>query len=125
MADYDYAPLRARVLALVDRYGRSVVVYKTATTAADPAKPWRGPSNATPEATVTAKAVVDENASKDVEGTLVRRGDAVAYVAAAAATQDLTTFDRLSDGGALRSVTSVELIGPGGTGLLYVMRLQR
>lgn len=107
--------LPAKVQTLIARFGRNVTLYKQ-----DRGDGWDAPTNASPEATVTVKAVVVSDRDTTEFGTLVRRGDVGKYLISPLDTaQDLRRFEKLLDGSDMRQIESVEMVAPGGIEFLW------
>lgn len=120
---FDYAPLAAEAAALIADMGRTVTVRKKSRTPADASEPWRAPTSSPTEASVIAVVVPFEAA--EVDGTLIRRTDKQAYVAANDASPHLLeTFDELEDGGDVLKIHRASVINPGATRLLYHLHLR-
>ena len=126
MAAYDYTRLRKKGFDLITRFGRDVTFLKYSRSAADVAKPWRGPTNASPSTSVTVKAVLIGDRFLDDVGELSRRGEIdLVLVAAKSTSENLEGFEKVNDSGRLRDVESVELIHPGPSRLLYLVKVKK
>lgn len=123
----DYVRIAQRTKAIVEANGRNVSIYRKSTTPGDSSKPWRGPS--APDTLVaTVKGVVYPFEFKDVDGTIIRRGDVkvtIAHDSLPPGTTDLEVLDWLDDGGVYYKILGVSVIGPGGFRLCYDIHVRR
>lgn len=121
----DYVELAATAQRLINENGRDVTIIRKDRTPADANKPWRG--GGTSDTTVgPVKAVIFPFNAADVDGTLVRREDKQAWVAANdTGASPIETFDELIDGSTTFQILSVEVINPGDTLLVYQLQLRR
>jgi hypothetical protein len=118
------ATLALTAQRLIQKRGRGVSLVKRSEVDANPAEPWRATDGVT--TTVTLTAVLVPFASEDMEETLARRGEIVAYVAALdGGTAELEKFDELLDGTDVWKITGGKVINPGATRILYILNLMR
>jgi len=121
----DYASLAITAQRLIDANGRDISLVKQDQTSADPAKPWRANAG-NPTTLGPLKAVIVPYDAADVDGQLVRRGDKVAYVAAADTDpSEVETFDVLVDGGSNWKIQDVQTLDPGNTRVVYIIQIRR
>jgi hypothetical protein len=120
----NYASLATTAQRLINENGRTVTLTKTDRTPADSNKPWRAGGSS--DTTVDVVAVLVPYESKDVDGTLVKRGDNRAYVAALDTGAELIEdYDTLVDSSDYWRIQAVEVINPGDTRVLYDIQLRR
>ena len=123
----DYVSLAATAKRLIDANGRDITLTKRDRTPADSAKPWRG-GNATPTSVGPVKGVLVPFESEEVDGSLVRRDDKKALIAANDDDSELLEqFDVLIDGDATDPwrILTVEVINPGDTRVIYKMQVRK
>lgn len=128
----DFTSLRATAARLISENGRDIIlVRKDRVNLADPTKPWRGTTGAS-EIQVTAKAVIGRFEAEDFSGTLIRRGEKQALVAASAAeiaandaSVELETFAHVLDGLTRWDIDGGEVIEPGPVRVLYILNLRQ
>ncbi len=125
----DYAALAAMAQSLITGNGRTVTLRKLDQVVADPAKPWRGPSQASPSPTnlLNVPAAIVGYHERDVDNDIVRRGDKKALIASSDVKtgQDLAEYDQLVDGSDTWKIVGVRTIEPGDTKLIYILQLRR
>jgi len=116
---------------LVALHGRSVTFRRFNQSAADPAKPWRGPTNldASPAAQETLAAVAVPPSSANELGMsvqdqeMLRRVEKIYIVAQG--TQDLSIMDEVVDNNVNYRIEFVEFLQPGNVGILYFVGVRR
>ena len=123
MALIDYAELVATVRELIAGTGRTVTFGKLSAAAADSTKPWK-PTGA-PVTTDAPATFVPVSSAQDLgiiitDDELSRRVGQVCLVAPHA-TEDLQTFNTITDGGTKWRVEWVRALKPGDTVLLIAM----
>lgn len=104
MTTFDYAPLEARAVALVKRFGQPVVVRRRTASAG------HTPTFTTIDTAATA-AVLRVDAS-EIDGTLIRATDKRLIVSGLV---DVDVADRVVIGGEVHEVVNVRTVSPGGT----------
>jgi len=121
----DYVSLAAVAKRLIDANGRDLTIRKKDRVPADSNKPWR--AGGTSDTDVgPLKGVLVPYESKDVDGTLVRREDKRALIAANDTNPDLIEqFDSVVDGSDVWRIVSVETLNPGDVRLIYTLQLRR
>ncbi len=138
----NFANLASMAERLVRENGRDVSFLKTSTTAADLAKPWRGPAvtttgSATVISTLIVRAAVVPIDQEEVDGQLVERDDVRMIVAADAVDAAglaiglavpvaLENFDRVSDSdlGELK-IVNIQTIKPADRRVAYLVQLRQ
>lgn len=118
MAKFDYARIRATAERLIARFGQTGALRRTVSDT-DPFNP----TQTTTDYPCTF-AVLDY-ALKDIDGTLIKQTDQMAYLSTAGLTIAPTTTDRLIVGGAALTVVNVQPLSPAGTVLLYQLQVRR
>lgn len=123
----NYVKLAATAKRLIELNGRTVTLVRKTRTAADAAKPWRGPSGTGNTTVATPKAVIYPAVEKNEDGALVSRGFEKAMIAhdSLSPKQDLTDIDAIVDGGVTYKVIKAYRIGPGDTTIHYEFDLKR
>lgn len=123
----NYVKLAATAKRLIEQNGRTVMLVKKTRTAADTAKPWRGPSGTGNTTIASPKAVVYPAYEKGDDGTLVSRGFEKAMIAhdSLSPKLDLTTIDSIIDGGVTYRVIRANRVGPGDIIIHYEFDLKR
>lgn len=116
---FDYSGIVDDADVLIDDMGQLVTLVIKSETPLSASQPWRG--TAATEVTAAVYAVMVPFDAKDVDGTIVRRGDAQFIVAA----KDLTAFnsesvDIIRAGSDNWGVVGVEIVNPGGTGVVFI-----
>jgi hypothetical protein len=121
----DYVALAATAERLINANGRDVTIVQKDRTPADANKPHRG-GGASDTSVGPVKAVIIPFSADDVDGTLIRRNDKRAYVAANDTGVSLIEqFDTLTDGSDTWRIEAVDVINPGATRLLYDIQLRQ
>lgn len=119
---FDYSELATVAQELLRDFGKPVTLTKKNRSAADAAKPWRGPSAA--DTTANVYAVVVPNDRADEKQGLTRRGAATGFVAALdAPSSNIEEFDTLNDGSKVWKIEAVRIYNPGTTRLVYKLTL--
>lgn len=123
----DYVRSAATAKRLIERDGRTVNIYRKQTTPADVTKPWRGPASPTDILVATVKAVVYPFETKDVDGTIIRRGDSRIMVAhdSLVGVTDLEDLDWVADGALYYKIENVHVIAPGDVRIAYEIKIRR
>jgi hypothetical protein len=123
---YSYAPLASKTVAIIAKYGKQVTLEITPLTAADSAKPWRGPGAAA-VTTKTPMGVTSSFEKKEVDGERIKETDIKLLVAAGDAQMSGVSIDRVTRaqvGGVWYGASDVSQIEPGDTKMLYTLRLR-
>ncbi len=121
MAEFDRAVALAQ--QLIEKKGRTVTFEKRSTTLQDPTKPWLG-SNQMPTQTAL-KAVFLNFELKEVDNTLVQRGDQKCLMAAESISGILpNTQDRIVDGSINWEIVNVNTLKPGEQEILYELQVR-
>jgi len=132
----------ARVaLRLLTTNGRSVQLVKLSNLEHDPNMPWYG-SQDIPDTTITVTAAfLDPVSEKDLGAaeslvnvgneTSVKQGFKIAFIAATENLDangnpvDIATYHRMIDGGFSYRMTEIHTLAPGGSAIMYEVRLER
>lgn len=122
----DYPALALKVQSVIEGTGRDIEFIRNGETESDPDKPWRTYST-TPESSITAKAVADNQAVESTEENFdIRIGDKVLYVSAKALNDvDLTLYDAVVDEGSRHEIIKAVPIKPGAVTILYIVQVRR
>lgn len=128
---YSYAPLASKTVAIIAKYGKTVTLELGVLTAADAAKPWRGPGQPVPPAEVptkTPKGVVASFEKDEIDGERIKATDIKLLVAAGDAQMagvDVDRVVRAQIGSTWYGATDVSQVEPGDTKMLYTLRLRQ
>jgi hypothetical protein len=115
MAGYEQFATIAR--RLIQKRGRTVTLVEPSTTPADPAKPWRGPNDATPTDELEVKAVIFPGVEEDSETPGVRvQGAGFALIEPPATGEDVTLYHTLNDRDVPRRLSEIGTLDPGDGG---------
>ena len=117
---------------LIEENGRTIsLVRRDQGNLTDPAKPWRGSTEAD-EITVVVKGVFIEYEKMDFDGSLVRRGDKRLLVAAKSVTDEssasnlkIEDYDHVLDGGVRWKIITAELIEPGDLRIMFDIQVRQ
>lgn len=124
---FDYAPISADAKELIEEFGRAVTFQKKSRTAADTAKPWRGPAIADVESIEDIITAIVYGSNEDEPNSVVRRPPvATAYVAhlsfpTGTVVEDL---DSIVDADTTWRIAKCEPVNPGDTKVIYIMSLE-
>lgn len=125
----DYARLQATALRLITKNGKTVNVKKLATTPADAAKPWRGPTNnRSPYAAETDVKVVELGANTELaayglsisKADIPDKVDGFFLIALSPGTPDLSDYNELWDGTTRYTIEMMMAVKPANTVVLWV-----
>jgi hypothetical protein len=124
----DYTEFVELAQELIEDFGRQVTITRrNNTTPVDPARPWKGYTDADTEVTPIALFLPEFGQlinTEDYEefAQLVREEKDTFLVAKGSVpSSDLTTFDKLIDGGDVYSIDAVREFKPGGTVIFYAV----
>ncbi len=129
----DYTSFRLLAERLIESNGRSLsLVRRDQGNPTDPAKPWRGSTEAA-EVTVVVKGVFIEFEKEDFDGTLVRRGDKRILIADKSVTDEggtssnlkIEDYDHILDAGVRWKIMQAELIEPGSTRIMFDIHVRQ
>ncbi len=129
----DYTAFRNLAERLIEANGRTLsLVRRDQGNPTDPAKPWRGSTDAA-EITVVVKGVVIEFEKEDFDGTLVRRGDKRILIAdksvidegGGATNLKIEDYDHVLDGGTRWKIMKAELIEPGPLRIMFDIHVRQ
>lgn len=117
---------------LIEENGRTIsLVRRDQDNPTDPAKPWRGSTEAA-EITVVVKGVFIEYEKMDFDGSLVRRGDKRLLVAAKSVTDEssasnlkIEDYDHVLDGLVRWKIITAELIEPGDLRIMFDIQVRQ
>lgn len=117
---------------LIEENGRTIsLVRRDQGNPTDPAKPWRGSTEAD-EITVVVKGVFIEYEKMDFDGSLVRRGDKRLLVAAKSVTDEssasnlkIEDYDHVLDAGVRWKIITAELIEPGDLRIMFDIQVRQ
>lgn len=131
----NYEKLKATALRLITKNGKTVTLNRFAKSAADPAKPWRGPADmqGPVAATQTEKAVeLGVNNELGSFGKMISKDDIpdcvtdMWMVARTDGNEDLENYDQLiDDEGTAHKIEMAVRIKPGSITILYVLGTSR
>ncbi len=123
----NHAAFAALAESMIAQNGRQITVTKSGSAPVVGGKPWQGVSNAagsgSPGATSTVYGVFTEYAERQIDGTIIRRGDKKCLVAGTAA--GLETYDAIKDGAATWQIVKTTTLEPGPTRLLYEFQVRQ
>ena len=123
----DYVSFRLLAERLIEANGRELsLVRRDQDNPIDPAKPWRGSTEAG-TITVVVKGVFIEFEKEDFDGTLVRRGDKRVLIADKSVTDEggnaanlkIEDYDHILDAGVRWKIMKAELIAPGPIRIMF------
>ncbi|MHA1812691.1 MAG: hypothetical protein ACTSYX_04565 [Candidatus Thorarchaeota archaeon] len=137
----NYTKAARTALRLLQANGRAVQLVKLNTSPLDDNKPWRGSQeNLDTKITVTA-VFIDPVSEKDLGSsemltnvgneTSVKHGFQIAFIAATenldvdGNPEDLSQYHRMIDGGLVYRMTEIHTLSPGGSALMYEVKLER
>lgn len=137
----NYTKAARTALRLLTANGRQVQIVRLSNKAKDPNMPWYG-SEELPDSTITVTAAfVDPVSEKDLGSaemltnvgneTSVKSGSQIAFIAATENLDangnpiDIATYHRMIDGGFTYRMVEIHTLSPGGTKLMYEVRLER
>jgi hypothetical protein len=129
----NYANFRALADRLIGENGRDLtIVRRDQANLTDPAKPWRGSTEADTITTVV-KGVFIEYEKEDFDGSLVKRGDKRVLIAASDVEDETSgtlsvkveDYDHVLDGGTRWRILSAELIEPGNLRIMYDVQVRQ
>jgi hypothetical protein len=125
----DFVALAALAKQLIDANGRTVTIIKNGTTPQDTEQPWRGLADYQMASVTGIAAFVPSAQLKTWEVTTednTKRGtNYVLFPASYDGGHLLEFFDELLDGDTRWKITSVEVLGPAATRLLYMIKVNR
>lgn len=129
----DYTSFRNLAERLIESNGRTLsLVRRDQDNPTDPAKPWRGSTEAG-TITVIVKGVFIEFDAEDFDGTLVRRGDKRVLIADKSVTDEggnalnlkIEDYDHILDGGTRWKIMRAELIEPGPLRIMFDIHVRQ
>ncbi len=129
----DYASFRLLAERLIEANGRDLsLVRRDQGNLIDPAKPWRGSTEAA-EVTVVVKGVFIEFEKEDFDGSLVRRGDKRILVAdksvidegGSATNLKIEDYDHVLDNKVRWKIITAVLIEPGDTRIMFDLQVRQ
>jgi len=129
----NYSNFRTLADRLIGENGRNLtIVRRDQANFTDPAKPWRGSTEADTISTVV-KGVFIEYEKEDVDGTIVRRGDKRVLIAASDVEDETTgnlnvkveDYDHILDGTTRWKIVVAELIEPGPLRIMYDVQVRQ
>jgi len=124
---YNYAPLAAKAVALIAKYGKTVTLEFTPLTTADANKPWRGPGGAA-VTTKTPKGLTSTFEKDELDGERIKVTDIKLLIAGQDAEMSGVDIDRATRcqvSGVWYGASDVSPIEPGDTKMLYTLRLRQ
>lgn len=130
MTAFNYAPIAAKAIELVTKFGRAVSLRRLNLTPPDPQKPWRGPADARAGAfSLPVSAVFVEPSSLQQLGLNSDQLDWVSKsqnVAIVASPQDLRDFSELLDtDSSVWRIMGVSTLQPAADRLLHFVGVAR
>jgi hypothetical protein len=120
MAGFDYAKSGSTALRLIERFGRSGSLRRTV--------PGTGPAHNPGDPVVTSYPctfAVMEFKLSDRDGTHVKAGDKMAYIAAANLAVEPATTDKLVAGSEIYTIAEVRPLSPAGVAVYYEVTCRR
>lgn len=117
----DYAAIASRVQPLIERLGAELTVTRSTVASFDPSLGYTVPGA---DLVATGSGVMDSYKSRDIDGTVIRRGDMEIYIgpelAFEPAVNDTVTVDSVT-----WNIVNVEQVSPAGTDCLYICHVRR
>jgi len=129
----NYTNFRTLADRLIGENGRALtLVRRDQANFTDPAKPWRGSTEAATVSTIVT-GVFLEFEKEDIDGTLIRRGDKQVLIAAKDVEDETTgtlsvkveDFDHILDAGVRWKILKAELIEPGSQRIMYDLQVRQ
>lgn len=129
----DYVSFQNLAERLIEANGRTLsLVLRDPGNLTDPAKPWRGSTEAD-EVTVVVTGVFIEFEKEDFDGTLVRRGDKRVLIAAKSVTDEgssaanlkIEDYDHVLDATVRWKIITAELIEPGPLRIMFDLQVRQ
>lgn len=129
----DYANFRLLAERLIEANGRDIsLVRRDQGNPVDPAKPWRGSTEAD-TATVVVKGIFIEFEKEDFDGSLVRRGDKRVLIADKSVIDEggaipnlkIEDYDHILDGATRWKIITAELIEPGPLRIMFDIQVRQ
>ena len=128
----DYVSLQSLAERLIEHNGRDLsLVRRDQGNPIDPAKPWRGSTEAA-TITVVVKGIVIDFEKEDFDGSLVRRGDKRILIANKSVTDESTAsnlkiedYDHILDGGVRWKIITAMLIEPGPLRIMFDLQVRQ
>lgn len=127
---FDYTDIVSVAQELIADFGRTATFEQLSSTAADPAKPWRGPAAPTVASSKAAPAAFVPASGSDlgkdlVSEELLKSVEQVCLVAPAADSFAFDLCDSVQDGGVRWAVKWGQVLAPGPVPVLYLLGLSR
>lgn len=120
MSAYDYTKLQSTALRMIDRFGRSATLSRTAKGTGPAHNPGAGGTE-----THACRAVLQEYSAFERDGTMIKVGDRKALVAARGLGMEPQAGDKYSDADGTFTVISVQTVAPGSLRLIYTLQVRR
>ena len=129
----DYVSFQNLAERLIEANGRDLsLVRRDQDNPVDPAKPWRGSTEAA-TITVVVKGVFVDFEKQDFDGSLVRRGDKRVLIAAKSVTDEggsaanlkIEDYDHVLDAGVRWKIITAELVEPGPLRILFDLQVRQ
>ena len=129
----DYVSFQNLAERLIEANGRDLsLVRRDQDNPVDPAKPWRGSTEAA-TITVVVKGVFVDFEKQDFDGSLVRRGDKRVLIAAKSVTDEggsaanlkIEDYDHVLDAGVRWKIITTELVEPGPLRILFDLQVRQ
>lgn len=129
----DYVNFQNLAERLIEANGRDLsLVRRDQDNPVDPAKPWRGSTEAD-TITVTVKGVFVKYEKEDFDGSLIRRGDKRVLIAAKSVTDEggsaanlkIEDYDHILDAGVRWKILDADPIEPGPLRILYDLQVRQ
>ena len=129
----DYVSFQNLAERLIEANGRDLsLVRRDQDNPIDPAKPWRGSTEAG-TITVIVKGVFIDFEKEDFDGSLVRRGDKRVLIAAKSVTDEggsaanlkIEDYDHILDAGVRWKILTAELIEPGPLRIMFDIQVRQ
>lgn len=119
---FDYSNILAVSTTLIDDFGKTVTVRQERSDT-DKTNPWEGKTDDVQ--TYATKAVFDKFIGLDIDGTIVKKDDLIAYISPDDEAFEIKIKDQIVAGSTTYKIMSVEKVDPGDTNLLYILQLRQ
>ena len=122
MPAIDYTSIAANALSAIQDAGAAVVVTRTTEGALDPAT---GTTAAATVTTATGYGVQTQYNARDIDGTIIKRGDMRLLIASSGLTIEPDVGDTATIDSVVWNVVNVESVSPAGTPVLFICQVRR
>lgn len=117
-----YSDLQTVATSLITQFGDTVTVRQEKSDT-DKANPWEGKTDDVQ--TYTTVAVFDKFNARDIDGTLIKKDDLIAYIPSEDEDFEIKIKDFIVKGSTKYSIVNLEKIEPGPTNVMYILQLRQ